>query len=175
MHARVLAAAAASIAAALPAAAIAAPHAPPQRAPAVQAVMDCRKLADDAQRLACFDAATASLAKAEESGDLVSIDRAQRNQVRRQAFGFTLPSIELFDRGEGQLQSVKETLASARQNAQGRWTFVMQDGQVWRQIDDEFLSRNPHAGSAIEISRAMLGSFMLSVDGQPGVRAHRDN
>ena len=50
----------------------------------------------------------------------------------------------------------------------------MQDGAVWRQIDDEFLSRAPHAGSAIVIRRAMLGSYMLSVDGQPGVRAHRD-
>jgi hypothetical protein len=45
---------------------------------------------------------------------------------------------------------------------------------VWRQIDDEFLSRSPHPGSAIVIRKAMLGSYMLSVDGQPGVRAHRD-
>jgi hypothetical protein len=154
--------------------AVAAP-APPVRAPSVQAVMDCRKIADDTQRLACYDAAEDALAKADQTGDLVSLDRAQRNQVRRQAFGLTLPSIDLFEHGEGQLQSVKATVASARQDAQGRWTFVMQDGQVWRQTDDEFLSHDPHTGSAVEISRAMLGSFMLSVDGQPGVRAHRDN
>jgi hypothetical protein len=51
----------------------------------------------------------------------------------------------------------------------------MQDGAVWRQIDDEFLSRDPHPGSAVVIRKAMMGSFMLSVDKQPGVRAHRDN
>jgi hypothetical protein len=159
----------------LGAGAFAAPAPPPSNAPAVQAVMDCRKFADNTQRLACFDAAAAALSQAEASGDLVSLDRSQRREVRRQAFGLTLPSIALFDRGEGDLDAVKETLASARQGEEGRWIFVMQDGQVWRQIDDEFLSRKPHEGSAIEIRRAMLGSFMLSVDGQPGVRAHRDN
>jgi hypothetical protein len=147
----------------------------PTSAPSVQAVMDCRKVADDTQRLACYDAAEDALAKAEQSGDLVSLDRQQRNQVRRQAFGLTLPSIELFDHGEGQLNDVKETLSSARQDAQGRWILQMQDGQVWRQIDDEFLSHDPHSGSAIDIRRAALGSFMLSIDGQPGIRAHRDN
>ena len=158
-------------------AAQAAPHAPqpPVRAPAVQAVVDCRKLTDDAQRLACYDGAVAALAAAEQSGDLVTLDRQQRTTVRRQAFGLTLPSLSMFDRGESDVDKVDETAASARQDAQGRWTIVMQDGAVWRQIDDETLSRDPHAGSAIVIRKAMLGSFMLSVDGQPGVRAHRDN
>jgi hypothetical protein len=148
---------------------------PPTTAPAVQAVVDCRKIEDGAQRLACYDAATDALTKAASSGDLVTLDRQQRRAVRRQAFGFTLPALSMFDAGEKGADSIDETLASARQDAQGKWTFVMQDGAVWRQIDDEFLSRNPHPGSAIVISRAMIGSFMLSVDKQPGVRAHRDN
>jgi hypothetical protein len=148
---------------------------PPTTAPAVQAVVDCRKIEDSAQRLACYDSATDALTKAESSGDLVTLDRQQRSAVRKQAFGFTLPALSMFDTGEKGMDSIDETLANARQDAQGKWTFVMQDGAVWRQIDDEFLSRNPHPGSAIVIRRASLGSFMLSVDNQPGVRAHRDN
>ena len=150
---------------------------PPTTAPAVQAVVDCRKIEDSVQRLACYDAATDALTKAATSGDLVTLDRQQRSAVRKQAFGFTLPALAMFDVGEKSetMDSIDETLASAHQDAQGKWTFVMQDGTVWRQIDDEFLSRDPHAGSAIVISKAMLGSFMLSVDKQPGVRAHRDN
>ncbi len=149
----------------------------PTTAPAVQAVVDCRKVEDSAQRLACYDSATDALTKAEATGDLVTLDREQRRAVRRQAFGFTLPTLAMFDVGEKSEQPdrIDETLASAHQDAQGKWTFVMQDGAVWRQIDDEFLSRNPHPGSAIVISRAMIGSYMLSVDKQPGVRAHRDN
>jgi hypothetical protein len=148
---------------------------PPSRAPAVQAVVDCRKIDDGAQRLACYDAAVAAMDQAEQTGDLVTLDREQRRSVRKQAFGFVLPALSMFDTGEKAVDSITETLASARQDAQGKWTFVMQDGAVWRQIDDEFLSRDPHGGSAIVIQRALMGSFMLSVDGQPGVRVHRDN
>jgi hypothetical protein len=150
---------------------------PPTTAPAVQAVVDCRKIEDSGQRLACYDAATDALTKAQSSGDLVTLDREQRRAVRKQAFGFTLPSLAMFDVGEKSeaTDSIDETLSSARQDSQGKWTFVMEDGAVWRQIDDEFLSRNPHPGSAIVIRRATMGSYMLSVDKQPGVRAHRDN
>ena len=149
----------------------------PTTAPAVQAVVDCRRIDDTAQRLACYDSAVDALSKAQSSGDLVTLDREQRRAVRKQAFGFTLPSLAMFDvgeKGEG-TDTVDEVLASARQDPQGKWIFVMQDGAVWRQIDDEFLSRDPHSGSAIVIKRAMMGSYMLSVDRQPGVRAHRDN
>src|SRR5580693_10754165 len=134
---------------------------PPTTAPAVQAVVDCRKIEDGVQRLACYDAATDALTKAATSGDLVTLDRQQRRAVRKQAFGFTLPALAMFDVGEKSetMDSIDETLASARQDAQSKWTFVMQDGAIWRQIDDEFLSRDPRPGSAVVIRKAMMGSF----------------
>ena len=166
---------AAVLAAGACAAAGAAPKPAPTNAPVVQAVVDCRKIEDGAQRLACYDAAVAAMTKAQQAGDLVTLDRKQRQAVRKQAFGFTLPTLAMFDTGEKEVNSIDETLASASQGVGGRWTFRMQDGAVWRQIDDEFLSRRPRPGSAIRIQKAMLGSYMLSVDGQPGVRAHRDD
>jgi hypothetical protein len=171
-----IAVSAAALAALTGGAALAAKPAP-TRAPAVQAVVDCRKIDDGVQRLACYDAAVAKMDDAQTNGDLVTLDRQQRREVRHQAFGLTLPSLAMFDVGEKseEVNKINETVASARQDAEGKWTFVMQDGQVWRQIDDEFLSRDPHGGSSILITRAMIGSFMLSVDGQPGVRVHRDN
>jgi hypothetical protein len=153
----------------------AAPKPAPTNAPVVQAVVDCRKIEDSAQRLACYDASVDSLTKAQQSGDLVTLDRKQRQAVRKQAFGFTLPTLSMFDTGEKEVDAIDETLASASEGIGGRWVFRMEDGAVWRQIDDEFLSRRPHPGSAIVIRKAMLGSYMLSVDGQPGVRAHRDD
>jgi hypothetical protein len=156
-------------------AAVAKPQSAPTNAPVVQAVVDGRKIEDPSQRLACYDNAVSALTSAQQSGDLVTLDRKQRQAVRKQAFGFTLPTLSMFDTGEKEVDRIDETLASAHQIGQGRWVFQMQDGAVWRQIDDEFLSREPHPGSAIVIRRAMMGSYMLSVDGQPGVRAHRDN
>lgn len=148
----------------------------PSRAPAVQAVIDCKAIADDAKRLACYDQAVSAMSAAEQNGDLVSLDRQQRQTVRKQAFGFVLPSLSMFDageKGEG-VDRIDETVASASEDAYGKWTLRMQDGAVWRQIDDEMLSRRPHAGSAVVIRRAMIGSYMAIVDGQPGIRVHRD-
>jgi hypothetical protein len=144
---------------------------------AVKAVTDCRTIADATERLACYDKTVAAMAEAEDKGDLVSVDRAQRRLLRHQAFGFTLPSLSIFDRGENaeDVNRVEEVLAYASQDAQGRWTLHMQNGAVWRQIDDEFLSGRPRQGAKIVIRRAAIGSFMLSVDGQPGIRVHRDN
>jgi len=168
--------AAAGVLLALAAFDVAAGPAPPRPA-AIQAVVDCRKLTDAGARLACYDTAVAAMTQAEDNGDLVSLDRAQRSVVRRQAFGLTLPSLSIFDRGERPegLDRVEETLADATHDAEGKWVFRMQDGAVWRQIDDYDLSRAPHPGSAIVIKKAMLGSFMMNVDGQPALRVHRDN
>jgi hypothetical protein len=148
-----------------------------KRPPALQAVVDCGKIADDGERLKCFDAAVAKMTEAEKSGDLVAIDREQRRAVTRQAFGFALPSLTMFDRGDksDEADRLTETLAASWQTSDGKWVFRLQNGAVWRQIDDNYLSRDPHPGSAIVIRRAMLGSYILNVDGQPALKVHRDS
>jgi len=35
-----------------------------------------------------------------DSGDLLALERQQRRVLRKQAFGLTLPSFDVFDRGE---------------------------------------------------------------------------
>ena len=155
-------------------AAASAPKPAPTNAPVVQAVVDCRKIDDPTQRLACYDAAVAAMTNAQQSGDLVTLDRKQRQSVRKQAFGFTLPSLAMFDTGEKGSDQIEDTVDSASQGPGGKWVFHLQDGAVWRQIDDEWLSRKPHPGSKVLIRRAMMGSYMMIVDGQPGVRVHRD-
>lgn len=150
----------------------------PKTAPAMQSVLDCRSIAEDAKRLACYDAAVAAMAKAEESGDLLAIDREQRRTVRRQAFGLSLPSFTLFDKGEKpeEANRISVTLARAFRNENGRWVLVLDDGAVWRQIDDtEMYDIPPKAGQKAVIRRAALGSFMMKIEGQPSIRVHRDN
>jgi len=149
---------------------------PSPRPPALQAVVDCRKIDDGAQRLACYDKAVADMAAAEDKGDLVSLDRAQRQAARRQTFGFALPTLGFLDKGERheELDRVTDTVASVSQTVEGRWVLHLQGGAVWRQTDDAVLSRRPRPGSVVVIRKAMLGSFMIDIDGQPGIRAHRD-
>ncbi|MEI9964875.1 MAG: hypothetical protein WDM92_09305 [Caulobacteraceae bacterium] len=171
----------AALAAAWPAAA--AKVSEQKRAAVLQAVVDCRALTDRDKRLDCFDAAAAKLDEAEAAGQVVVVDRDQARQVRREVFGLALPSLDIFEgaaRGpasaanQDDIDRVTDTVKRAWMTGDGKWVVELDGGAVWRQIDSEVLGRDPRPGSKVEIRRASLGSFFLKIDGQPGVKAHRD-
>jgi hypothetical protein len=149
----------------------------PARADLVRALSECRSITDPTERLACFDKTAAALDEAQTKGEVVVVDRQQAQEVKRQAFGFRLDALSIFDRGgpkdRGE-DAITALAQSAHRGANGHWIINLEGGAVWRQIDDEELSREPHQGSAIRIRKATLGSFMMNVDGQPGIRVHRD-
>lgn len=150
---------------------------PPGRAELVKALSECRAVTDPTERLACFDKAAAALDEAQTKGEVVVVDRKEAQEVKRQAFGFRLDALSIFDRGGAKDKAddaISAVAQSAHRGANGHWIVALEGGAVWRQIDDEELSREPHQGSAIHIRRASLGSFMMNVDGQPGIRVHRD-
>jgi len=147
------------------------------RAAQLQAVVDCRKLTDPAERLACYDGATAKLEAAEKAGDVVVVDREQVREAQRSAFGFNfrMPTFISGDSTKGEkLQSLESTVAEAR-TVNGKWVIVLADGAIWNQTDNEPIGRSPKAGSKVTIRQGSVGSFFLSVDGQRSVRAKRQN
>ncbi len=150
---------------------------PPVRAPAIQLLLDCRAINDDPGRLACFDKGVAALYQAEHSGDLVTIDREQRREVRRQAFGLTLPSLAMFDKGDKaeEADRIDIVIAEATRDPLGRWLFKLGDGALWRQFEASDPVRTPHAGSKGLIRRGALGGFFMNLDGQPSYRVRREN
>jgi hypothetical protein len=157
-------------------AAMAAAPAKVDQAPAVQAVLQCRKLTDAAQRLACFDAATARMDEAQAKGDLVTIDQAQRRALRRETFGFALPSLAIFDKGvsKDDAGTVSLKVLSASRDGVGHWRFTLEGDQFWQQTDNESMTFDPHAGSQAVIKKGALGSFHMNVDGQPSILVRRD-
>jgi hypothetical protein len=146
-----------------------------QQPSALRALADCRKIAEDAARLACFDTAAAALDQAETKGDIVVVDREQAGKMRRQAFGFALPSLNFFDRGDKPAALDRVTGVAARAYRQGsRWVIELEDGGgTWLQTDDEPQPRGARKGSRIEIRKAAMGSFFINVDGQRAMRARR--
>lgn len=143
----------------------------------VQTLLDCRKLADSTERLACYDKAAAAIESASASGDLVSLDRAQRRAARRQAFGFTLPTLSFLDRGETEKEAsrITATIAGASQDPLGKWIIRLDDGAVWRQDEYGELARLPRKGSAVVITKGMLGAFFMTVDGQSLGKVKRES
>jgi hypothetical protein len=147
------------------------------RAALVQKLADCRKTTDDGARLSCYDAAVAALEQAQAKGEIVVVDREQARTVRRQAFGFSLPSLSMLERGDEKdpVDQVSAKIASARQDASGKWTLRLEDGAVWQQIDVGGLTLAPKAGDTVTIRRASLGSFLASVEGRRALRVRRVN
>jgi hypothetical protein len=148
----------------------------PARAAQLQQLLDCRKLTDATQRLACFDTAAGVLDQAEAKGDVVVVDREQARKVRRQAFGFTLPSISLFTRGEKpeEITSADGVIASARKLNTGKWEFTLEDGARWVQVDLTEIPLDPKPGQKVKIKTATMGSYLMSVNNQREVKVHRE-
>jgi hypothetical protein len=145
------------------------------RAGLVQKLADCRRITDDKARLSCYDETAAAFDQAEAKGDIVVVDREQARTVRRQAFGFSMPSITLFEKGEAkeELENVTAVLASARRDGAGHWVFKLEDGAVWAQVATEDLFKTPKPGMKVKIKKASLGSFMLQIENQSAIRVRR--
>ena len=147
-----------------------------KRADELQAVVDCRAVAENVARLACYDAAAARLDEAEAKGEVVVLDKAQRQQARREAFGFTIPSFDIFNRGsEAEAAGpMVFKVAEAWQDGNGRWGVELDTGAIWRQTDSESIYRKPKKGSSVELKPAAMGSYFMKIDGQRAVRAKRE-
>jgi hypothetical protein len=145
------------------------------RAKELQQLIDCRKLTDNAARLACFDQTSAVLDQAEAKGDIVVVNREQARKVRRQAFGFTLPSMSIFSRGEKpeEIANAEGKIASVRKVPPGRWEVKLEDGATWVQIDTTEIPLDPKPGQSVKIRKAALGSYLMTVGNQREVKVHR--
>ncbi|HYJ52623.1 MAG TPA: hypothetical protein VEW04_05570 [Allosphingosinicella sp.] len=144
-----------------------------------EALVRCRAVSADAERLQCFDAAAAALEQATERRELVVVDRAQVRESRRRLFGLALPSLPIFGSGddgrpdEEEVTSIESTVTSASQDSLGHWMVRLADGSLWIQTDNRPLAFRPRPGQAIVVNKAALGSYMMRVNNQPGIRVRR--
>ena len=140
----------------------------------VQRLLGCRALTDAAQRLACFDRETSALDQAMARREVVVIDRQRVTAARRSLFGFSVPSFGgLFGGDENEVKEIQSTVAGIGRNPEGGWLIKLADGSTWSQTDDTMIVLRPQRGHKVVVRRGLLGSFRLSVNGQPGVKVKR--
>lgn len=148
----------------------------PQSAAASDRVLACRSIADAGERLACYDAAAAAFAQAQESGQVVVMDVEDVREARRGLFGLNLqlPSLAIFGAGDDSEQITERdyVIRSVRQAADGDWIFTMEDETVWMQNDGN-LSRRPRAGDTAHVTRRALGSYSMNVNGARAIWVER--
>ena len=143
----------------------------------VSDVIDCQTLTDQTARLTCFDKSVAALAAAHRGRDVLIADKEQLRETRKGLFGLDIPAARLFTGSEDKEKEDVETVESVIRTARitgGKWSFVIEDGAHWLQVDNLELFKEPRGGtSKIVISRGAMGSFFAKVDGQRAIRVKR--
>jgi hypothetical protein len=140
------------------------------------ALYACADKTADTERLACYDAEVKRLRAAQLAGDFAAIDRLKAETIRKEAFGFSLPSLPKFILpGAGQSDDVGGITAKVVSMTRGEGAVLRLDnGQTWTIIDVDRPPYQLKPGAEIEISRAALGSFLLQVKGSgKGLRVKR--
>lgn len=141
-------------------------------------LIDCRGIADNMQRLACYDRSVGAMAAAEQKKDLVVVDRKEIREAKRSLFGFTLPKLSLFGGGDEkedeveEVQEIESTVLGVRSTKAGDWTLTLaNDAGIWNTIG--VLKAPPRAGDKVKIRKASLGSYLGSVGISRGIRFRR--
>jgi len=137
-------------------------------------VVQCRAIQDAAARLACYDRGVAALETAQKSNELYVADKQAMREARRGLFGFSVPKLKIFgDDDLGEMDELETTIAAVSSGSRG-YIFTLPDGARWAQTDKKYMDR-PKVGAKIKIEKAVLGSYMASINNKPGFRIERLN
>ena len=146
--------------------------APPS--PIVDALSACRAVAEKEARLACYDQAAARFAEAVGKGEVIVMDQQEVKQTRRSLFGFQLPRLPLFRGDSGPDQDeLTAKIAAAGALGYDKYRMRLEGGAVWETTEPSSSIAPPRSGQNVVIKRGPLGSYMIRINGQRGLRAKR--
>lgn len=152
-----------------------------QEAP-LSKVYACAGIARAEDRLACYDSAVAGLKSAEAAGGVAVVSQAQIAEATKQSFGLNRPAVtDMAKLAPGlkpmaeppEVDSIKAGITSAEKKADGKYRFVLDNGQVWDQMESEKVWGINKLPVDAEINKTMIGNFMMKIDGARGIRVRR--
>lgn len=124
----------------------------------VEQITRCTAIAEAAARLQCFDRAVP----------------AAKEALGPKAADFGKPRPHP---SEVEVEQIVATVRELSKTVRGRALFVLDNGQVWRQLDaDDVQVAEPASGGAMKvtIARGFFGSYNLTIEGHNGlVRVRR--
>jgi hypothetical protein len=166
------------------------------------AIYQCAAIDDEAKRLTCYDDAVGRLKQAESAGEIVAAKSKDLRSIRKEAFGFNLPSLPklhlpfikkrkdgevredenlkdgeiLKQRDDGEILSVAYAVDHITVKRSGAHWFYLTNGQVWVQTDRNRLSYPKRDKNLkVQIRKAAMGSYFLRINGKGrAIRVRRD-
>jgi hypothetical protein len=146
---------------------------------ALAEIAKCADIADSSERLKCFDAAvqhaksalTAPAPQASEKRGLLErfgFARSSEPVTKPEDFGKPAPQS-----GAGEeISEIAATVVEFAKTARGRSIFILDSGQVWRQLDADGTDMPyPPAGTTMKVTieTGWLGSYNLTIAGRNGL------
>ena len=140
---------------------------------ALAAFVKCAEVADPAKRLECFDAATARGKAALAAPPPVAQPPKEKSLLER--FGLSRPTPvtkpEEFGKPppEPELTQISENVLEFAKTPRGKAVFILENGQVWRQIDSDSTdvwAPAPGTKMRVTIEVGFLGSYNLTIEGR---------
>jgi len=176
LTAAMAAAAMATSLAAGPATAQEMPAAAGEKADILAELKTCQEIADDSERLACFDRRVAGLVTASEAGDVRLVDREDVRRTRRQLFGFSVPDVGILkgdEKDEEATETMTTTITSVRYRPRRKIEFMTAEGAKWEIFRAPRRLQTIKPGDEVEFKKAALGTFFIRINGQMGVKGKR--
>lgn len=124
----------------------------------------CATIDNDAARLACFDDKVPELKVKEEKKEFVAIDAEAAKTIKREAFGFSIPSLPKLafpDLLDSDREDAEFEVSNITTSTNGL-VFRMKNGQVWEQISGGY-GYVPKGDLIATIKPKALGSYSLNV------------
>ncbi len=156
----------------------AAATAPAQAYDIAAALLECRAVAKDKKRLKCFDAVAAGLEGAAPSASRSAEAGQSRPEVvetpalsPEESFGKEdLPKTKEQRQKEKKekLRTLIATAIEIAKNRRGKYVVILDNGQVWRQLDADsasLLLPPDDEEIRVKITRRMFGAHMLNIVG----------
>ena len=145
--------------------------------PYLQSLRACQAETDSSARLVCFDRAANEILSAEAAGDLRVVDREAVRKTRRGLFGFSLPDLGIFGKGDGEkeeeINEIETTIAAVSGTYGTGYTIRTAEGAVWRISDVPRRLLEPKAGDKLTIKSGALSAYYLRIGDQSGVKGSR--
>lgn len=145
-----------------------------------QAIYACAEIADDLERLACYDDTVGRFEAAEAAGEVATISKSEVEELKKDSFGFALPSIPRivmpkFGGGDkNDVEAVTLAVSSIKRLPYDNLRITLENGQVWEQTDGRRVTYSKRKGvDSAEITRASLGSYKMKLDGGTSFRVKR--
>jgi hypothetical protein len=154
-------------------------HAADPAQEALSEIVRCAGIADSGERLKCFDAAAprAKSALAEQEAkekrgflDWFGFSRPRKPVTKPEEFGKPQPPVPM--PGGGEITQITSTVIEFALTPRGKALFVLENGQVWRQLDADdtrVLEPDPGRPMKVTIEIGFLESYNLLIEGRRGL------